>query len=279
MSRPRVYLTLLLGLTCTSPLIAQSRSIRRISEIRRLSQQLRWVDTAQSGEYERTKAVITQRLLKELDTYLGESLRPDLMTAEPVTQAMDSALEYKRGDARHNVAFFADLPTARLLVVGIEIARGGPAIPEDAVSFRAYKADGGRWNLAANSAVWESATDLYAQQLTSAPVKGQFWFLGSVIVTPSQAPPMIAIRLYAFDGVQFTMAWMPTDSRVQVCQHCVQAAEPKESFTVVPDGFVVNKLFDPTGHAPHSPNIVIHDQFVTTAGGPTKVKSWRTERR
>ena len=96
MSRPRVYLTLLLGLTCTSPLIAQSRSISRINEIRRLSQQLRWVDAAQSGEYERTKAVITQRLLKELDTYLGESLRPDLMTAEPVTQAMDSALGYKR---------------------------------------------------------------------------------------------------------------------------------------------------------------------------------------
>ena len=139
MSRPRVYLTLLLGLTCTSPLIAQSRSISRINEIRRLSRQLRWVDAAQSGEYERTKAVITQRLLKELDTSLGESLRPDLMTAEPVTQAMDSALGYKRGDARHNVAFFADLPIARLLVVAIEIARGGPAIPEDAVSFAPTK--------------------------------------------------------------------------------------------------------------------------------------------
>jgi hypothetical protein len=77
---------------------------------------------------------------------------------------------------------------------------------------------------------------------------------------------MIAIRLYAFDGVIFTMAWMPTDSRVQVCQHCVQAAEPKESFTVVPDGFVVNKLFDPTGHAPHSPNIAPRARFRVATG-------------
>ena len=90
---------------------------------------------------------------------------------------------------------------------------------------------------------------------------------------------MVAIRLYAFDGAKFTVVWVPPDSREQVCRNCVQATRPKDSFTLVAHGFVINKLFDPTGHAPGSPSIVIHEEFVTTTEGPKKGTSWRTERR
>lgn len=276
MFRRTPYLTLLVGLICTHPLMTQTRTASRINEIRRLAKQLHWADARESQDYERTKAAVTQRLLKELDNYVDESFKPEAVTTELVMQGLDSALGYKHGDIRHNVAFVAALPTGRFVVAGIEVARGGPAIPEDAVSFRAYKADVDRLIPFANSGVWESAADLYAQQLPSAPVKGEFWFLGSAIVTPSQAPPMVAIRLYAFDGAKFALVWVPPDSRAQVCRSCVQATRPKDSFTVVADGFVVNKLFDPTGHAAHSPSVIIHDQFTTTADGPIKEKSWRT---
>jgi hypothetical protein len=279
MVRLMAYLALLVGLVCTSPLRTQPQSVSRIDEIRRLSRRLHWANARESQDYERNKAVVTQRLLKELDAFVNESFRRDGATAELMMQRLDSALGYKNGDTRHNVAFVAALPTGRFLVAGIEVARGGPAIPEDAVSFQAYRADESRLTLVADSGVWEYGTDLYAKQLVSAPVKGEFWFLSSAIQTPSLAPPMVAIRLYAFDGAKFTVVWVPPDSRAQVCRNCVQATRPRDSFTVVADGFVVNKLFDPTGRAPGSPGIVIHDEFVTTIDGPKKGKSWQTELR
>lgn len=260
-------------------LMTQSRAASRIHEIRRLAEQLHWAGTSESRHYERTKAAVTQRLLKEVDNYVDESFRPEGVTPRLVMQGLDSVLGYRSGDTRHSVAFDVRLPSGRFLVLGIEVARGGPAIPEDVISFRAYRADEDRLTPVANSGVWEFATDLYAQQLPPGHGKGEFWFLGSAIVTPSQAPPMVAIRLYAFDGTKFAVVWVPPDSRPQVCRNCVQAARPKDSFTVIANGFVVNKLFDPTGHAAHSPTVVIHDQFTTTPAGAIKEKSWRTERR
>ena len=160
MVRLTAHLALLVGLVCTSPLRTQPHSVNRTDEIRRLSRQLHWANARESQDYERNKAVVTQRLLKELDAFVDESFRPDGATAESVMQSLDSALGYKNGDTRHNVAFVAAVPTGLFLVAGIEVARGGLAIPEDAVSFRAYKAAESRLTLVADSGVWEYATDL-----------------------------------------------------------------------------------------------------------------------
>ena len=43
------------------------------------------------------------------------------------------------------------------------------------------------------------------------------------------------------------------------------------------DFALLNKLFDPTGQAAHSPTIVIHEEFVITASGPQKLNEWKTE--
>jgi hypothetical protein len=50
--------------------MTQTRTASRIHEIRRLAKQLHWADARESQDYERTKAAVTQRLLKELDNYV-----------------------------------------------------------------------------------------------------------------------------------------------------------------------------------------------------------------
>ncbi len=42
-------------------------------------------------------------------------------------------------------------------------------------------------------------------------------------------------------------------------------------------GFIVNKLFDPTGQAAHSPTSVIHTQYIVTTEGPQKVAEWTSQ--
>jgi hypothetical protein len=43
-------------------------------------------------------------------------------------------------------------------------------------------------------------------------------------------------------------------------------------------GFVIDRLFDPTGGAALSPTVVIHEQYTLTSEGPRKTNEWETER-
>jgi len=171
-----------------------------------------------------------------------------------VARSLDAALGYADGDLRQSVAFFVDLAGDSFLVVGVEISRGGPAIPEDAISFRAYKASENKFALVAHTNVWNVGVGLHAVTLPSAPTKNELWFFASAAVN-TQAPPMVSMRLYAFGGSDFRVVWEPTDSQGLVCEKCVLSEGPARVLDITSGGFVVNKLFDPTGQAAHSPSV------------------------
>ena len=263
----------LISVVCALHGNAQSHAVE---EIRNTAKQLRWSDEAGLRSYERTKASVTEHLLTDLDEFVIQNFKPSTTTADSVARSLDAALGYENGDLTHNVAFSVDLVGARFLVVGVELSRGGPAIPEDAVSFRAYKAVENKFALVAHTDVWNIGVNLHAITLPSTPTQNELWFLSSAVVN-TQAPPMVAIRLYAFGGSDFRMIWLPTDSRDQVCQNCVLSEGPEEVLDMTASGFVVKKLFGPTGQAAHSPTVMIHEQFVVTAAGPQKLSEWQTQ--
>ncbi len=150
---------------------------------------------------------------------------------------------------------------------------GGDAVPEDAISFRAYKETGNNFALIVTTDPLptrnkDCLTNLRANALPVSPITGEFWFIALAEVPP-QRPPTIAIRLYAFDGYEFRTIWEPQD---------IIAEGPEEAVELANAGFTVNRLFDPTGQAAHSPTAVIHEQYTVTAEGPRKVAEWRTDR-
>lgn len=51
-----------------------------------------------------------------------------------------------------------------------------------------------------------------------------------------------------------------------------------DNIELTTDGFIVNRLFDPSGQAAISPSIVIHEQYTVTSSGPYKIMEWRTDR-
>jgi hypothetical protein len=101
------------------------------------------------------------------------------------------------------------------------------------------------------------------------PNVGEFWFFGLANVSP-QSPPTVAVRLNVFDGADFRAVWAPDD---------VLPESVDKAATVTALGFIVNRLFDPTGQAAHSPKVVIHQEFTLTASGPQKIAEWQTARR
>jgi len=263
-------LGVLLGLTSSVPGSAQSPvPDKRVELIRNLSNQLRWHGEDGLKEYERTRAAVTERILEEVDGFVVDNFLPGRATADSVREGVDALLGHKKGDMMHDVAFSVNLPAGRFLLLGVELWRGSDALSDDAISFRAYSQNGGRLVPVANTDVWDICCDLHAKPLPTMPVPGEFWFLALGQVNPSLTPPMIAIKLWAFDGRSFRAVWTPKN---------ITAEGPAEAVEITADGFIVVSLVDPTGRAARSPNLVVHRQFLLTPDGPHKVGQWETER-
>jgi hypothetical protein len=250
--------------------------VNRAEVIRDLSKQLRWHDEAEHNEYERTKVALTERLLEEVDGFVIDNFLPATTTADSVRQAVDALLGYKQRDIMHNVAFSVTLAEGRFLIVGVELWRGGEAIAENAISFRAFGQRGSRLVLVANTEVWDGAEKwagvmrLHAKPLPTSPMSGESWFFALGQVNPSLTPPEIAVKLWAFDGKHFRAVWTPK-------YFCAEG--PAEAVELNTGGFVINRLLDPTGEAARSPTLVVHERFLFTADGPQKTGQWETQRR
>jgi hypothetical protein len=191
------------------------------------------------------------------------------VSPDSVREGVDALLGHKKGDTMQDVAFSVNLPVGRFLILGVELWRGGDALPENAISFRAFSQNEGRLVPVAHTDVWDGAMDLHAKPLPTAPVPGESWFLALGQVNPSLTPPMIAITLWAFDGRSFRAVWMPKN---------VTAEGPAEAVEIAAAGFIVVSLVDPTGGAARSPTLAVHEQFILTPDGPQKVGQWETER-
>ena len=243
--------------------------------VAKLSKQLRWHGEAEIEKYEQTKDETTKALLGKIDGFISDSFAPSTATADQVKAGLDSLLGYKTGDVMRDVSFSVSLTRGRFLIAGIELWRGGGNFAEDAVSFRAYQRSGDKFALVAHTEDLHSSDAenpylycFYSEALPNPPAVGEFWFMASAGVN-DQAPPMVAIRLFAFDGEKFRTVWVSKN---------VMAAGPDSAVQLTSSGFTVNKLFDPTGGAPHSPTVVIHEQYTLAADGPHLVGEWKTKR-
>jgi len=268
----RFLLALVVGQMLLVSALAQGQvsngRTNHIEKVKTLSEKLRWHDEAGQEKYAATKHEVTRQVLNEIDAFVSDSFQPSSATTELVGAGLDALLGHKSGDVMHDLAFSVDLPHGHFLIAGIELSRGGDAIADDAISFRAYKAVGNRLVFAANTDNFSdsSLVDLHAEALSGLPAVGEFWFMAMAEVPP-QSPTTVALRLYAFDGEKFRTVWEPRN---------IIAAGVGKAIEATTGGFVVDSLFDPTGGAAHSPSVVIHEQYVLTVGEPEKVAEWRT---
>ena len=236
--------------------------------VARLSKQLRWHSEAESKQYDAVRDQVTQQVLGEIDGFISDNFHPGTATADQVKAGLDGLLGYKLGGVIYNVAFLANLPSGKFLIAGIELWRGGRAIADDAVSIRAYKETGNKFVLAASTDPLSGVVSLCVKVLPDPPVPGELWLM-ALADRPALAPPTVVMRLYAFDGEKFRTVWSPEDIVTEGAESAVQLTS---------GGFTVNKLFDPTGGAPHSPSVVIHEQYTLAADGPHMVKEWKAPR-
>lgn len=256
-------------------LIAQAAgaqiSSSRAERVAKLFAQLRWDDEAGYKRYLASRDEVTHALLREVDRFIAESFSSAVSPGD-VKDGLDRLFGYKQGMAINNVAFSADLPGGTFLIVGVEIWRGGRAIAENAMSFRAYRHDSDRLtfvgateDLHGGDATYDALDWLHVRRIDRPPVSSECWFLGWAMVPP-RSPYTIAMRAYAFDGEAFRTVWKPLDVVVTSIEAAVD---------VEPTAFVVNSLFSVDGNPLHATEIK-HEQFALTRDGPVVVAEWRT---
>jgi hypothetical protein len=250
-----------------------------------MSKQLHWKDGPGYNKYLATKDALTNQILAEVDGFVADSIQPN-MAMNQVTAALDKLLNRQRGSTSNSVALTTNLPDGPFLIIGVELERGGSAVEENAISFRAYQNQNGKFvfTAATNDIHSSDATNsalccVYAKSLSSPPVTGEFWSVAWAVVPP-QSPYTVALRLFTFDGRQFHTLWAPPDILTVVLplrQLSTYGILSKFSgpamdnvVEITPTGFTVNRAIDSTGGAAHSPNVIIHEQYALSVNGPVK---------
>jgi hypothetical protein len=269
---------LCLLLLCVATGLAQETRARtdHAAAARGLSSQLRWKDAASHKEYLARRDDVTRRLLKEIDGFVTDSFQPGTATPDHVKAGLKLLLGHLDHSESYmsNAAIPVTLPKGRFLIAGVELLRGGTAIAEDAISFRAFKDAGSRFVFVTSTEDLHSSNPdnpylagLYAKPLSASPIVGEFWFLALAVVPP-RAPPTVAMRLCAFDGESFRTVWAPKD---------IEAEGTRQAIELTSDGFIVNSLSDPTGAPVLSPSVATHTQYTVGPDGPKKTAEWRTQ--
>jgi hypothetical protein len=234
--------------------------------VRTLSDQLRWHDEAGSKQYDTVKDDLTRRLLDEVDAYIADSFDASSATAAQVKAGLDALLGIKEGGLTNQFAFTANLPSGHFLIVGVELLRGGQAISEDAISFRAYEQAGKSYRLVSSTANLSdsSLVALHALALPSPPIAGQFWIMAWADVPP-RSPFTIAMRLYAFDGKEFRTVWAPGEIISESINNAVSLDRNGE--------LVISEM--PDWHS----STVVEKRYALTADGPKKVSETSRDRK
>jgi hypothetical protein len=233
-------------------------------KIRESSKQLHWQNGPGHERYDAVKETVTQSVFDEVDGYITETYSA-AVTPEQVKAGIDTLMGRKDGDDLGDFAFSTNLPSGKFMIVGIELPRGGPAISEDAIAFRAYGTVGNKLKFIAstgNLSQSEYLVSLRAKALPASPVPGEFWFMAWADVPPL-SPYQIAVRLYAFNGKSFRTVWSPEN---------IISPNIDDAVQVGPNGRVtINRL--PVWDS----QTVLHDQYTVTAGGLKKVAETTTD--
>lgn len=238
--------------------IAAQQNDVHVTRIKMLSEQLRWRDEVGKKQYETIKDQTTQNLFSEIDHYITDTFQPESATPGQIKAGLDAVLGHMEGDNLHNIVFSTNIQARRFLIVGIEIWRGGTAINDDAISFRAYAVSGSKFvHVASTENLSDSAlVDLNAVMIPTRPILGEFWFIAWADVPPL-APYTVAMRLYAFDGRNFRTVWSPENIISPGIDDAVQ---------IGPNGRVtINRLPE------WDSQTILHEQYTVTADGLKKV--------
>jgi hypothetical protein len=245
----------------------------RANTVRKLSKELRWRDAEDHKRYLKIRDERTRRLLREVDGFVAETFLPGTATADRVKAGLDALLSHKKGDLQGSVAFLVNLPAGHFLITGVEVTRGGGAISEDAISFRAYREAGGQFVTVADADYPPYSGDVHedgfgplvflnAEALSSQPVASEFWFIAWAHVA-SPSPPKVTTYLFGFDGEMFRTLWA-TDPFI--------TPHVKQAIQVTPGGgFTLRRMLDFRAWT------VINEQYAVTVDGPQKVNETETE--
>lgn len=234
------------------------------AQIKSLASRLHWHNETEHEKYDAFKVRLTGNLLNEIDNYISKSFKPNSATPEQIKAGLDAILDHKKGGLPNNIVFFTDLPSGRFLVVGIEVERGGEAIPDDAISFRSYAESGDRFVHVASTRDLSTSPliDLNAKPIVPSPENGEFWFIAWADVPP-QSPYTVAVRMYAFNGTDFRVIWAPRDI---IALHVDNAVRVDQG-----DNIVISRLPDWKSFT------VLHEHYEVTSNGPIKATEWTTD--
>lgn len=211
----KMYLTciaaLLMGSQCWGQTQAESTPSNTDvkGKIDQLKSQLRWSDEKSQHEYKANRVQVTDQVWTLIDSFIARnyagSIGPDQLKA-----TLDSLLGHKSDGVENTVVFAVDIPSGHFVIAGLEITRGGGAIAENAISFRAYGKVDGRWTLISHVELepeYDFLVDLNALTLPQG-FPGTFGFIAWAD-EPPRSPPTVIARIYTFDGKEFTTVWTP----------------------------------------------------------------------
>jgi hypothetical protein len=245
--------------------------VARAARVTELVGSVRWRTADERREYDATKDALTNQLLQEIDGIMVASVAPQSMNLGQVRISLDALLGHAPKSLRGSLVFDVTLPNGHFLLIGVEIPRGGGTIPEDAISFRAYKDVGERFALVSNieflhQDIWHDGSaplsSMNARALTRQPIGTQFRFLAWANLPSGASPPTVAVRLFGFDGDQFVVTWQRDD---------FMSPFPTDAVTVTADGgFIISRMPDPRGTR------VVNESYAVTADGPQKVTESET---
>jgi hypothetical protein len=244
----------------------------RAGRIKSLAGQLRWHDEVGKEQYKNQQRDLTAKAFSEIDSYIVSDFRPEVDTADQIHKRLDAVLGTKDSDFSMNVVYLAELSQGKFLIAGIELSRGGGAIGENAISFRAYREVGDVYQYIDSTEDLVGLEDgpsgpalsgLNAASIPDPPIKGEFWFVAWADVPP-RAPFTIAARIFAFDGRKFRTVWTATEFIASRIDQAIEMGTDSK--------LTINKMPD------WQSQYILHEKFVVTADGPRKVDEWKSER-
>jgi hypothetical protein len=170
---------------------------------------LRWSDENSQNEYKVNRMQVSNNIWTLIDSFIAQTYS-DSINPEQLKAALNSMLGHKAGSLENTVVLPVDIPGGKFVIAGLEVAGGGPAIAEDAMSFRAYGKVDNRWTLVSHVELepeYDFLADLHALALPQG-FPGTFGLIAWAM-EPPLAPFKVITRVYAFDGKKFATVWAP----------------------------------------------------------------------
>ncbi len=270
--RPVLGACILAGMVQSHPLAQSPQPETTPAVLDDLLAQLQWRDRDGAERYRLVGDDITQRVFERIDTFVAEHGMTGGAADVHLRGKLDQLLGHVgNDDMRGSTDFSVMLPSGRFRVIGVEVPRGGGAISEDAISFRAYREAGTRLTHVTDIELPDREPSdrlgwplhsINASPLKIQPNGNELWFLAWANVSPS-SPYTITARLYGFDGERFRTVWAPAD---------FLSPSVLRGIAVTSDGgFLLHRM-------PNFKEVdVITEHYAVTADGPQKVGETSTD--